>query len=85
MCVKAGLWCSMCLVTLLLTGLVTQAALAQSDAFRYKSLEQDKFMTSWIILGPIPISDDPKPNEDAQKKAFGIDFLADNANSLYLE
>ena len=77
MCLKAGLWCFTCLVTLLLTGLVSSSAIAQSDAFHYKSLEPGKFMTSWLVLGSIPISDDSKPNEDAQKKAFGFDFLAD--------
>jgi len=74
---KTGLWCSICLVILLLIGSFTFDASAQSDAFRYKGLESDRFMTSWLILGSIPVSDNPKPDEDAQKKAFGFDFLAD--------
>ena len=76
MYLRVSLSCFTCLVILLLIGLLNLGAEAQTDAFRY--LEQEKSMTSWLILGPVPVSDNPNPDEDAQKKAFGFDFLADN-------
>ncbi len=43
----------------------------------YQGLQPDTFMTTWLVLGPIPVFEG-KPNsqdEEAQKKAFATDFL----------
>jgi hypothetical protein len=52
------------------------AALAQNPA-SYKGIQRDEFMRRWLVLGAIPITSDPtsKPDEEAQKKAFGTDWL----------
>jgi CubicO group peptidase (beta-lactamase class C family) len=41
----------------------------------YTGLERERFMTKWLLLGPVPIGKDPSAsaNEQEQKKAFGID------------
>ncbi len=41
----------------------------------YTGLERERFMTKWLLLGPIPIGKDPSASSDGQeqKKAFGID------------
>lgn len=44
----------------------------------YENLQPDEFMTKWLILAPIPISDnEERLDEEAEKKAFAADFLAD--------
>lgn len=43
----------------------------------YKGLQPDKFMTNWLLLGPVPVFEG-KPNPDdqeTQKKAFEEDYL----------
>jgi CubicO group peptidase (beta-lactamase class C family) len=54
-------------------------ALAQdaAETASYQGVQPDEFMKAWLLLGPIPISDEPQPGEEAQKEAFAIDFLAD--------
>jgi len=54
-------------------------AVAQSAAetASYQGVQPDEFMKAWLLLGPIPISDEAQPGEEAQKEAFAIDFLAD--------
>jgi len=53
------------------------ATLAQNPA-SYKGIQKDEFMRRWLVLGPIPISPEStsKPDEEAQKKAFSMDWLA---------
>jgi CubicO group peptidase (beta-lactamase class C family) len=41
----------------------------------YHGLEPDVFMTRWLVLSPIPVSEEPSPDEAAQKRAFAEDFL----------
>jgi CubicO group peptidase (beta-lactamase class C family) len=62
----------MVLVTFVIAPKVTA-----SETASYQGLQQDKFMKTWFLLGPIPVSVDPEPNEEAQKKAFALDFLAE--------
>lgn len=52
---------------------------AASETASYQGLQPDEFMKTWLLLGPIPVSDsEQKPDEEAQKKAFDIDFLAEH-------
>ena len=49
-----------------------------SESASYQGLQHDKFMTKWLVLGPIPISDgESNPSEEVQKEAFAADFLAE--------
>jgi len=49
-----------------------------SESASYQGLQQDKFMTKWLTLGPIPISEgESNPSEEVQKEAFAADFLAE--------
>ncbi len=43
----------------------------------YTGLERERFMTKWLLLGPVPIGKDPSASvdEQEQRKAFGIDPL----------
>jgi hypothetical protein len=45
------------------------------DKATYTGLERERFMTKWLLLGPIPVSASPSVSSDEQeqKKAFGID------------
>lgn len=43
----------------------------------YTGLKPDNFMQDWLVLGPVPISDEKAPDEAAQKKAFAEDWLAE--------
>ncbi len=45
---------------------------------RYPGFAADVYLKRWLVLGPIPLADDktPSPDEEAQRKAFDIDFLA---------
>jgi len=52
---------------------------AASETASYRGLQPDEFMKTWFLLGPIPVSDgEREPDEEAQKKAFDIDFLAEH-------
>jgi len=42
----------------------------------YTGLKPDGFMKSWLVLGPIPVSGEPSPDEATQKKAFAHDLLS---------
>ena len=49
----------------------------------YNDPQPDKFMTKWLILAPISISEgEEKPDEEAQKAAFAKDFLAEYDGEL---
>ena len=43
----------------------------------YQGLPPDEFMIRWLVLGPIPVSEEPYPDADVQERAFHTDFLAD--------
>jgi hypothetical protein len=53
------------------------------NAATYKGLQPGKFMTRWLLLGPIPIKGEPGepggefqwPDDDHQKRAFAADSL----------
>jgi len=67
-----------CLAALVL-GVPARGAGAAAEAIlgkaTYVGLERERFMTKWLLLGPIPASKDPsaRSDEQEQKKAFGID------------
>ncbi len=44
----------------------------------YSGLPADEFLKRWLILGPLPVTDNKaqSPDEATQKKAFETDFLA---------
>ena len=47
-----------------------------SQIASYEDPQPDEFMTRWLILAPISISEgEEKPDEEAQKEAFKTDFL----------
>ncbi|MFQ6041535.1 MAG: serine hydrolase [Candidatus Poribacteria bacterium] len=49
-----------------------------SETASYQGLHLDEFMKTWLVLGPIPVSDgETTPDEEAQKKAFKVDFLVE--------
>jgi CubicO group peptidase (beta-lactamase class C family) len=50
---------------------------AASEAASYQDLQPDAFMTTWLVLGPISVTDEAYPHMEAQKEAFAVDFLAD--------
>lgn len=56
-------------------GAAAQAILGKAT---YTSLERERFMTKWLLLGPIPAGKDQSASSDEQeqKKAFGIDPLS---------
>lgn len=61
--------------------LVLSAHLLLAQTARYSGLAPDTFLKTWQILGPIPLSSGSgtspaAPDEDTQKKAFALDFLA---------
>src|SRR5262245_59319989 len=41
----------------------------------YTGVKFDEFMEHWLVLGPIPVSAEQPPDEDAQKRAFADDLL----------
>lgn len=41
----------------------------------YSGLEPDEFMKTWLVLGPIPVSEEASPDEMRQKTAFAEDLL----------
>lgn len=47
------------------------------QAATYKGLSSDKFMTDWLILGPVPVFEGKSNPEDqeTQKKTFEADYL----------
>ena len=69
-------------VLLVLTNIVASEVTAQNavddatlETASYQGLQAGNFMRTWLILGPIPVSDsETKPDEDTQKKAFAIDI-----------
>jgi CubicO group peptidase (beta-lactamase class C family) len=46
-----------------------------ADSAAYAGLEADRFMTRWLVLGPIPIGDGAAPDEARQQRAFADDLL----------
>ncbi|HKS38072.1 MAG TPA: serine hydrolase [Verrucomicrobiae bacterium] len=58
-------------------GLVLLAAASVSaQTVVYTGVKPDEFMKRWLVLGPIPVSEDAAPDEAAQKKAFAGDALS---------
>jgi CubicO group peptidase (beta-lactamase class C family) len=74
----AKVYAAVCLSALVLgvpahgAGTAAQDILGQAT---YLSLERERFMTKWLLLGPVPVSENPSASshEQEQKKAFGID------------
>jgi CubicO group peptidase (beta-lactamase class C family) len=74
-----------CLMVLVLVGLVhgetaggvtpaTDPLLAQAT---YAELEPGRFMTKWLLLGPLPVGQEQAAKDDQeQKKAFAVDPLS---------
>src|SRR5438034_3791858 len=61
---------------LLLIGLMLlSSAAVTAGTAPYTGGKPDEFMRHWLVLGPIPVSAEQSPNEDAQKKAFADDLL----------
>lgn len=56
-------------------GGVTAATDSVLSKATYTSLEPGRFLTKWVVLGPVPIGKDEAAGKDEQqqKKAFGID------------
>jgi hypothetical protein len=54
--------------------LLSSAAVTAGTA-AYTGVKPDEFMKRWLVLGPIPVSAEQAPDEDAQKKAFADDLL----------
>src|SRR2546426_9311646 len=54
--------------------LFSSGAVAAGTA-AYTGIKPDEFMKHWLVLGPIPVSAEQSPDEDAQKKAFADDHL----------
>jgi CubicO group peptidase (beta-lactamase class C family) len=74
----AKVYAAVCLSALVLGGPARGAGAAAQDILgqaTYLSLERERFMTKWLLLGPIPVGKDPSASADEQeqKKAFGID------------
>jgi CubicO group peptidase (beta-lactamase class C family) len=62
-----------CTLSLLVTGAVH---LADAQMAHYPDLQPDRFLKSWVILSPIPVSRQDAPTEQQQKNAFSEDHLA---------
>jgi CubicO group peptidase (beta-lactamase class C family) len=61
----------------MLIGLMLLASAGRAaETARYTGAKPDEFMKRWLVLGPIPVSGEPSPDEDAQKKAFAHDLLS---------
>jgi CubicO group peptidase (beta-lactamase class C family) len=60
---------------LLIGLLLLSSAAVTAGTADYTGLKPDEFMKRWLVLGPIPVSAEPSPDEDAQKKAFADDHL----------
>jgi CubicO group peptidase (beta-lactamase class C family) len=74
----AKVYAAVCLAALVLGGPTRGAGAAAQDILgqaTYLSLERERFMTKWLLLGPVPVSESPSvsSHEQEQKKAFGID------------
>ena len=54
--------------------LLLAAASVSAQTVVYTGVKSDEFMKHWLVLGPIPVSGEPSPDEDAQKKAFADDL-----------
>ncbi len=75
-------------VLLVLTNIVASEVTAQDtvddatlETASYQDLQAGDFMRTWLILGPIPVSDsDTKPDEDTQQKVFAIDLPVEARN-----
>ena len=77
--------CCTFVVLLVMTNGIAPNVMAQKagdvldSSASYQGLQPDEFMKTWLILGPIPVSDrETKPDEETQKKAFATDFLAEH-------
>jgi CubicO group peptidase (beta-lactamase class C family) len=68
-----GISPSSALGAVLLVAVTTVATAAQAAV--YTGVKPDEFMKNWLVLGPIPVSGEPSPDEAAQKKAFADDLL----------
>ena len=62
---------------LILSNLIMSNVSAQDTAM-YHGLQPNESMTTWLVLGPIPISEEELDSNDTetQRKAFDTDFLA---------
>ncbi|MBI4327375.1 MAG: serine hydrolase [Chloroflexi bacterium] len=65
-------------LALLSAGPTVLLAQQPPDTASHRGLTNNEFMRTWLVLGPIPISDEPQkpPEDEAQKKAFATDFLS---------
>ncbi|MBM3836919.1 MAG: DUF3471 domain-containing protein [Verrucomicrobia bacterium] len=69
----AAVICTALLAALALFVQIARAA----DSATYSDLEPNKFLKTWLILGPVPVSQaDSDPDDAAQRKAFESDLLA---------
>lgn len=51
-----------------------------------QTLKPDEFITNWLILGAIPVSNEGEnPDEEAQKAAFDENFLADQGGEAGIQ
>src|SRR5437867_4500160 len=55
--------------------MLLSSAVVTTGTAAYTDVKPDEFMKHWLVLGPIPVSAEPSPDEDAQKKAFADDLL----------
>jgi CubicO group peptidase (beta-lactamase class C family) len=60
---------------LLLLGVTVRVTAAENAT--YTGLKPDEFMRRWLVLGPLPVSNEKSPDETAQKKAFADDLLTE--------
>jgi CubicO group peptidase (beta-lactamase class C family) len=59
-----------------LGNLVGLNAWSADEPAHYTGLKPDEFLKRWLVLGPIPVSNEDAPDEAAQKTAFARDWLA---------
>ena len=74
-------------LALLSAGLTMLLAQEPPGTASYRGLSSNEFMRTWLVLGPIPISDDPQkpPEDEAQKKAFATDFLSQHGGEAGIQ
>ena len=81
-----------CIVACLMTGILFLPALAAESGkagssaqsllgqARYRNLPDGRFMSRWLLLGPVPVGDDASatPDDAQQEHAFDMDTLRTN-------
>jgi CubicO group peptidase (beta-lactamase class C family) len=70
--------CIAACLTVIALGVPARGAEAILGKATYTGLERERFMTKWLLLGPVPLGKGPSASSDEQeqKKAFGIDPLS---------